>query len=678
MFKYKYIILFLTVLISCSKKETTYEIVDSTSDSLSIYFDRANNENLTVPKRKEFTQKAFSIVMNQPNDSMHRVYLLRVSNRYFNMDDARGFEETVRLLLQKSINAHDTTYIAKAYSYLGDYYGGIGRVDSAYTYYFRAEKMFLMLNDSYNLARNRFDKANLLYNQSDFISSEIAVFNALRAIKGKVANDLVFESYNLLGLIYNELEEFSKAIEYNTKAYKSIDDSVINNVRFAKAMSLNNIGLVYQRMNKHTVAIGYFERGINQSGLIDGDPTLYSILLGNLAYSRFKVNISDGVPDLFYQSLEIREKLNLTSGIIGNKIHLSEYYASKKDFKKALEFCNEALTIARESNNRRNLLEPLKQLAVLQPQNAAKYTSEYVHISDSLQKVERAMGNKFTRIEYETDKIKGEYSDLEVMNRNLVYLFSGIVILVMFLYIIKEQKTKTRVLLYKQQQQQANEDIYNLIINQQSLIEVNRVEDKKRVAQELHDGVLGRMFGVRMNLDSLNRFNDDLAINQRNEYIVELKNIEQDIREISHDLNREKSELINNFVAIVDNLFDEQRKTFHIELVSNIDVSIKWDLIPNSIKINLFRIIQESIHNINKYAKAKVVVVEIKKIEENLRLIIKDDGIGFKTNLRKKGIGLQNMISRTKDCKGEFNVKSKLGEGTEITVVIPVENQIPS
>ena len=678
MFKYKYIILFLTVLISCSKKETTYEIVDSTSDSLSIYFDRANNENLTVPKRKEFTQKAFSIVMNQPNDSMHRVYLLRVSNRYFNMDDARGFEETVRLLLQKSINAHDTTYIAKAYSYLGDYYGGIGRVDSAYTYYFRAEKMFLMLNDSYNLARNRFDKANLLYNQSDFISSEIAVFNALRAIKGKVANDLVFESYNLLGLIYNELEEFSKAIEYNTKAYKSIDDSVINNVRFAKAMSLNNIGLVYQRMNKHTVAIGYFERGINQSGLIDGDPTLYSILLGNLAYSRFKVNISDGVPDLFYQSLEIREKLNLTSGIIGNKIHLSEYYASKKDFKKALEFCNEALTIARESNNRRNLLEPLKQLAVLQPQNAAKYTSEYVHISDSLQKVERAMGNKFIRIEYETDKIKGEYSDLEVMNRNLVYLFSGIVILVMFLYIIKEQKTKTRVLLYKQQQQQANEDIYNLIINQQSLIEVNRVEDKKRVAQELHDGVLGRMFGVRMNLDSLNRFNDDLAINQRNEYIVELKNIEQDIREISHDLNREKSELINNFVAIVDNLFDEQRKTFHIELVSNIDVSIKWDLISNSIKINLFRIIQESIHNINKYAKAKVVVVEIKKIEENLRLIIKDDGIGFKTNLRKKGIGLQNMISRTKDCKGEFNVKSKLGEGTEITVVIPVENQIPS
>jgi hypothetical protein len=65
-----------------------------------------------------------------------------------------------------------------------------------------------------------------------------------------------------------------------------------------------------------------------------------------------------------------------------------------------------------------------------------------------------------------------------------------------------------------------------------------------------------------MNLDSLNKFHDELAMDQRNSYLSELKNIEQDIREISHDLNREKSELINNFVAIVDNLLEEQRKTF--------------------------------------------------------------------------------------------------------------------
>jgi hypothetical protein len=47
------------------------------------------------------------------------------------------------------------------------------------------------------------------------------------------------------------------------------------------------------------------------------------------------------------------------------------------------------------------------------------------------------------------------------------------------------------------------------------------------------------MFGVRMNLDGLNGFQDEMAV-QRSSYLSELKNIEQDIREISHDLNREK------------------------------------------------------------------------------------------------------------------------------------------
>ena len=83
------------------------------------------------------------------------------------------------------------------------------------------------------------------------------------------------------------------------------------------------------------------------------------------------------------------------------------------------------------------------------------------------------------------------------------------------------------------------------MISQQSTIETGRVKEKKRVAQELHDGVLGRMFGLRINLDSLNKFDDSTAVEKRNNYLLELKNIEQDIREISHDLSREKSELIN-------------------------------------------------------------------------------------------------------------------------------------
>ena len=62
------------------------------------------------------------------------------------------------------------------------------------------------------------------------------------------------------------------------------------------------------------------------------------------------------------------------------------------------------------------------------------------------------------------------------------------------------------------------------------------------------------MFGARLNLDSLNSNIDDVSIQKRFGYLNELKKIEQDIREISHDINREKEVLINNFISIVNNL----------------------------------------------------------------------------------------------------------------------------
>jgi len=364
--------------------------------------------------------------------------------------------------------------------------------------------------------------------------------------------------------------------------------------------------------------------------------------------------------------------LGLTSGVITTKIHLSEYFAAKNDSVKALAYSNQALATARKSKNARNLLLPLKQLAVLEPQKAVAYNKEYIHINDSLQKAERSMGEKFTRIEYETDQVKEENSSLTTKNRNLVYIFGSVLILGMFLYIIKAQKTKNRELLYKQEQQQANEEIYNLMISQQNSVDSIRVKEKQRVAQELHDGVLGRMFGVRMNLDSANELQDETGIKARNEFILELKNIEQDIREISHDLSREKSELINNFVAIVEELMEKQKKSFETKLFSTMDPYIDWGLASNAVKINLYRILQESLQNINKYANANSIKIEFRLENNKLFLVISDDGVGFNINKGKKGIGLQNMISRMNECQGTFEIKSKIGEGTVIEVSVPI------
>ncbi|HKO77630.1 MAG TPA: ATP-binding protein [Flavobacterium sp.] len=665
--------LFLAFFIGCTNNKSNKKNSPSSEDSLSTYLTLANDEHLPYGFKKKYNQKALSIILNQKDDSINKVNLFKVANRYYNMNDWQGYRETSNLILERSRNKDDFANMAKAYTYLGDYYSAKDISDSAFYCYFKAEKLYLKTNNNYDLAKTRISKANLRYNENDFFDSEIAIFKALRVLKGENANDLLYESYNLLGILYNEREEYSRALEYHNKALAVIDNQSIPLILQFKASSLNNMGYVYLNLKNYKQAKKYFERGLKEEHLFVDKPKLYAMLLDNLAYSKFKLKESNGLPNQFYRALKIRDSLDFTAGVIINKIHLSEYFASEKDTLKAVQYAKQALMLSRSTNQLRRNLEALKQMEAVDPKKAFVYSKEYILINDRLQKAERKMGEKFSRIEYETDEIKVENTNLEGQNKKLLLIFGSFIILAILLYTIKLQKVKQRELLFKQQQQQANAEIYNLLINQQNTIEINNIKEKKRVARELHDGVLGRMFGVRINLDSLNKIKDDSGIESRLNYLTELKNIEQDIREISHNLNREKSELINNFVAIVTNLFEEQKKTYSTKFLAHIDPAIKWDLIDNTAKINLYRILQESLQNCNKYANATKIKVEFKKENDNLVLKINDDGTGFNVNRAKKGIGLQNIKVRTIECEGTLEIKSKKEEGTLITITIPVK-----
>ncbi|CAN1550371.1 HATPase_UhpB-NarQ-NarX-like domain containing protein [Flavobacteriaceae bacterium] len=670
-----YYILFiiLVVFFSCTKNKVAKLTSKTSDDSLSTYLTLANDDHLPIAYKNKYTQKAFAIILNQKDDSINKVNLFKVANRYYNMSDWKSYFETSKLILVRSKNSKDSVNMAKAFIYLGDYYIEKSISDSAFFCYFKAEKLYIKQNNNYNLGKTLIGKANLQFQESDYFNSEITVFKALRVLKENKANDLLYESYNLLGILYNEREEYDRALEYHNKALISLDDKSIPLVFQYRASSLNNIGYVYSNLKNFNQAKNYFEKGLQQENLFVDKPKLYAMLLDNLAYAKFKLNESDNLPNQFYQALKIRDSLHLTAGIIINKTHLSEYFAFKKDTFKAVQYAKQALTLSRSTNRLRSIMEALKQMEAVDPKNASAYSKEYILINDRLQKAERKMGEKFSRIEFETDEIKVEYINLEGQNKKLLLIFAAFIILAILLYTIKLQRVRQRELQFKQQQAQANAEIYNLLINQQNTIEINNIKEKKRVARELHDGVLGRMFGVRINLDGLNKIIDESGVEKRQNYLSELKNIEQDIREISHDLNREKSELINNFVAIVTNLFEEQKKTHPAKLIAHIDPAIKWDSIDNTVKINIYRILQESLQNCNKYAKATKIKVEFKKQNDNLVLKINDDGVGFNINRAKKGIGLQNIKTRTIECEGTLDMKSNNGEGTSTIIVIPIK-----
>lgn len=674
--KYIYYILSAYLIFSCNKTNNSNAIENNASlDSLSIYLANTQNENKPSANRIKSSDKAFKLLKSQKNTSYTREQLYNIAKFYYESKLDFKFKNSVFILIENSKKENDFKLLSKSYNLLGNHYINLSKNDSAYYYLLKSEKLFIKEKDSVSLGKNYVDKAFVQLYENDYSGCEQSSITALNFLKNNSDKQLEYDAYNLIGISANELKSYDNAIDYHNKALNIVIQNNIVSEFHYEASSKNNIGVVYQNINKHKKAIEIFQSALKEKNLLVDNPSLYAIITDNLAYSKFKTKDFNSLPALFYESLSIREKYQMSSGIIANKIHLSEFYSFKNDTIMSQNFAIEALKLAKKTKISGDMLASLRQLSLVEHVNSAKYSKEYIKISDSIQLEERKSKDKFARIAFETDEIILEKDKLAEQNRSLLYFFVGTLFVGLLLFVIRTQRAKNRELVLKQQQQKANEDIYNLMISQQATIEESREKEKKRIAQELHDGVLGRLFGARLNLDSLNRFTDEEAIANRFNYLNELKNIEQDIREISHDLNREKYVLINNFVAIVNNLVEEQKNAFSPAVSCSIDEKIKWDQIANTVKINLYRMLQESLQNCNKYANATQIDIQFELNADWIHLRIADNGIGFDVKFKKKGIGLQNMIARTAECNGQLEVISQKGSGTTILIKVPLFEQ---
>lgn len=671
------LIITLFFLYNCTEKDTYKEGI-ITQNSAEKYIENSSDNLLSKDQKIKSLKIALQLIENSKNSASNRKKLIKISERAYDLYDANLNYRSSRVLLKKSIEVKDTTNIATAYNLIGKSKQDINEIDSSYYYFLKAEKLFLSLKDSVRLSKNFIDKSSLLLSTNNYIESEQSAIEALKFIDKK--NDLKsnYIANNIIGLSSNSLKNYSNSIVYLNNALEIALSMDSSKKKYYVPISHNNIGFVYQNNNEHLKAIKYFKNGLKNKNLLTEMPDLFANLTDNYAYSKFKLKDYNELPGLFYISLKIREKNELNQGIILNKIHLSEYYIEIKDTLSAKKFAYEALYLAKSTKVSSDILSSLKQLSNVDEKNAAKYSKEYIRLNDSVQNEERKAKDRFARIAYETDEIIQQKSELEVENRNLIYYLFASAGIFALLYVVRSQKAKNRELALKQQQQEVNEEIYNLMISQQATIEESRADEKKRMAQELHDGVLSKMFGTRLNLDSLNDANDKDSIDRRYTYIQELKNIEQEIREISHDLSREKEKLINNFVGIVLNLLEEQKNSFTTELTYSFDKKIKWDMLNNTAKINLYRILQETLQNCNKYAKAKAINVDFKSEDENIVLTVSDDGSGFDLNKKKKGIGLKNMVARAEESGGKYEINSVIDQGTSTTVIIPLNAPKPN
>ena len=389
-------------------------------------------------------------------------------------------------------------------------------------------------------------------------------------------------------------------------------------------------------------------------------------MLNNYAQSKLELHNFDGTYKDLKKSLYISDSINNSLGITSSKISLGRYYLLQKDTTTALNYFKDGLTLSKEMKSNDDVLQTLKLLAQNDIKNQKKYTDIYFKVSDSIRNESQKTRSKFARIAFETDQIEEKN---QILNQQLFYTIltsSGILSLVLGVFYVFRLRMKNKELKATEKQQKSNEKIYELILNQQFTSEESRKEERNRIAMELHDGVVNNLFTTRFNLELLASDN----IKERNDLVLKLQNTENEIRRISHDLNKNLDFKDNHLSEIITKLIDDNAVVTKTIFDLTIDKYIDWEEVSGEIKINIYRIIQETIHNVNKYAKAEKCFIMLLKTNENITVRIWDDGIGFNQEIVKKGIGLKNINKRAKTMNAQLKIESEIGKGTHIELVI--------
>lgn len=202
-------------------------------------------------------------------------------------------------------------------------------------------------------------------------------------------------------------------------------------------------------------------------------------------------------------------------------------------------------------------------------------------------------------------------------------------------------------------------------------------EERKRVAREIHDGPAQSMANVVLRTELAEKVLVNDGIEKARE---ELKNLKETVRESLSDVRRiifnlrpmalDDLGLVPTLKKYVEELSRKYGQVFDFKTFG------KERRPPSSMEVALFRLVQESLTNVIKHAKASETQIKLEFQSERMYLVIKDDGVGFDMKQKsREGFGILGMQERIKLLDGEMAVQSAPGQGTKLLLVIPLKQE---
>lgn len=628
-----------------------------------------------------------------------------------------SLEELVRLA------RHDTTKVILL-NQLSDFWS---EKDSAKALSYARRSLVLSAGNNYLTAESQFRIAGAFFNFDKLRSQDgyQKVIELLEGDSGQRSLSLSSRAWHNLGALYQRQGDDKAYVDILLN--KAIPLSLRANDTLRVAQNYAEVAMVFQNILDYKKAILYYKYAIDLANKLRPVPFdmiyFYSGLSANYLYDR-QFNLARPYLE---RARKLLANYPLSYDHANYYMILGMYYSYTLNLKESLLTLDTAISMAEKLNqpylrrsilfqkfktyyraelfgNARSILTDIYQdsFPTALPANRLLYLynlaeteshlgnmyqaydwlMKYSILADSLNEEKTKSEISELEIKYETEKNKLEIQALQnkskqqnlLLQRNRLltsFLITGIAVLllgstVIFISyknkkrsIVQEKKLHEQELKQIAQEQQIK--VYNAMLEGQE-------KERKRMAQDLHDGLGGMLAGVKLKLSDMVVNNPAKNEDELDKVMLQLDKSIDELRRIARNLMPETLIRFGLDTALKELCDSMNTPSLLVEFQSyQLDGNL-----PHLVQLTVYRIVQELITNAVKHSEASNILVQCSQNESRIFITIEDDGVGFDMGVNNdmNGIGMKNIKNRIDYLNGKLDITSSVEEGTIVNVEV--------
>ncbi len=569
----------------------------------------------------------------------------------------------------ESTKLGDSTLIAQVYSDVGAVYFRKGDFQNSKKNYLVAYAIRKARKDYRGLAKINNNLANIYEKNQQYKPAMTSFLDALQYFESINDEKNSHITKGNIGLLLLKLKNYHKALNYISDVVQYQEQ---NNATSDLCVSCLNLGNVYLQMNDTLNALKQYNKSLKYCNNV-GNKKGVSSAYNNIASIKTEQKKSKEALALYAKSLKAREELNSDIDQANYDLNLAEEFIHQNKLAEAKQLLLNTKQVFEKEKlfdklqiNYKSLIRVYAKLNQLD--SVSLYVDKLVVVNNQL--LENSVVKQTAELEtkYQTEKKEKLLLEKEAEAKQKNTLIIGISVLAFFIALIG-------FLIYRQQKQKNTQQAQEYKLKK-AIIKIenqNKLQEQRlNISRDLHDNIGAQLTFIISSVDNIkyafeitNEKLDNKLSNISSfakETILELRDTIWAMN--SNEISFEDLEIrINNYIEKAKEAKDQISFSFAIDPV------LKTQKLTSVQGMNLYRTIQEAVNNSIKYANSSVITINAKQVENQLKIIIQDNGTGFDLATVEKGNGLQNMQKRIEEIGGKFGLNSS-NEGTSVTILL--------